>query len=248
MFMSPANQAAPQTGTTTARSAFTLIEVLLALAICAVVLVAINAVFATAVRLRDKTSAALNEALPLNQALDVLRRDLKGAVGPGGFMAGDFKCDAQGMGTSMGLVGEQGGGGLDFFTGTGIISQGAPWGDLQEVYYELKAPSDRQQAGMDLIRNVNRNLLTTAGQTPDTQWLLSGVQTLEFECYDGMQWRNNWDTSQGDTNLPSAVRITLLLAVKEGEDAAAVKPLQMIVPLGSQTTRSNQLSSVGGGT
>ena len=36
--------------------AFTLVEVLLALAICSIVLVAINAVFATAVRLRDKTT------------------------------------------------------------------------------------------------------------------------------------------------------------------------------------------------
>ncbi len=35
--------------------AFTLIEMLLAVAICAIVLVAINGVFATAVRLREKT-------------------------------------------------------------------------------------------------------------------------------------------------------------------------------------------------
>ena len=39
--------------------AFTLIEMLLAVAICAIVLVAINGVFATAVRLRDKTTDAV---------------------------------------------------------------------------------------------------------------------------------------------------------------------------------------------
>jgi type II secretion system protein J len=223
--------------------AFTLVEVLLALAICAIVLVAINAVFATAVRLRDKTTGRISEALPLNQALDILRRDLKSTVGPGGFLAGDFKCDSQGMGVSMGLSGESGAGGLDFFTSSAVIGPNAPWGDLQEVYYELKPPADRQQAGMELVRNVNRNLLATSGQTADTQVLLSGVQTAEFECFDGSQWRNNWDTSLGDTNLPNAVRVTIQLVAKPGEDSAAFKPLEMIVPLGSQTTRSNQLTS-----
>lgn len=220
--------------------AFTLIEVLLAMAICAIVLVAINAVFASAVRLRDKTSAALNEAMPVNQALDILRHDLKGTVGPGGFMAGDFKCDAQGMGTSMGLNGEPGGGGLDFFTCTGLIRQSAPWGDLQEVYYELKPPADRTQPGMELVRNVNRNLLASSAQTADAQWLLSGVQTVEYDCFDGTQWRSSWDTSQGDTNLPNAVRIRLQLVAKEGQNAAALKPLEMIVSLGAQTTRTNR--------
>src|SRR6516162_7138658 len=110
--------------------AFTLVEVLLALAICAIVLVAINAVFATAVRLRDKTTGRISEALPVNQALDILRRDLKSTVGPGGFLAGDFKCDSQGMGVSMGLSGESGAGGLDFFTSSAVIGPNAPWGDL----------------------------------------------------------------------------------------------------------------------
>jgi type II secretion system protein J len=220
--------------------AFTLIEVLLALAICAIVLVAINAVFATAVRLRDKTSGALNDSMPINQALDTLRRDLKGAVGPGGFLAGDFKCDAQSMGMSMGLSGEGGSGGLDFFTSTGVVSDNAPWGDLQEVFYELKPPADRQQAGMDLLRNVNRNLLATSTPTPDTQYLLSGVESIEFECFDGVQWRTSWDTSTGDTNLPNAVRVRLQLVPKEGENALAMQPLEMIVALGAQTTRTNQ--------
>jgi prepilin-type N-terminal cleavage/methylation domain-containing protein len=166
---------------------FTLIEVLLALAICAIVLVAINAVFATAVHLRDKTSTTVEEALPAGRALDLLRRDLKGAVGPGGFLAGDFKCGAPTVGASMGLSGEAGGGGLDFFTSTGVIDDDAPWGDLQEVFYELKAPANRDQAGMDLVRCVNRNLLATTTPTPDTQSLMSRVETLQFDCFDGQQ-------------------------------------------------------------
>src|SRR5579859_3671810 len=103
-------------------SGFTLVEMLLALAICAIVLVAINAVFASAVRLREHTSSRVAEALPVERTLEMLRRDLKGAVGPGGFLAGDFKCSVQTMGSSMGISGQAAGGsGLDFFTATGVL-------------------------------------------------------------------------------------------------------------------------------
>jgi type II secretion system protein J len=218
--------------------AFTLVEVLLALSICAIVLVAINAVFATAVRLRDRTSAGIDENLPVERALQLLTRDLKGAVGPRGFLAADFKCGGQAMGASMGLSGEAGGAGLDFITCTGTIGDAAPWGDLQEVLYELKTPTDRTQVGMDLIRCVNRNLLAITTQTPDIQSLLSHVETVEFDCYDGSQWRNTWDTSAGDTNLPTAVRIRIHLTAQAGEDASKKAPIELMVPL-ITVTRTN---------
>ena len=215
--------------------AFTLIEMLLAVAICAIVLVAINGVFATAVRLRDKTSEAVEEALPVNRAIDMMVRDLKGTVGPGGYLAGDFRCGAQAMGATMGLSGEAGSAGLDFFTSTGALSDKAPWGDIQEVFYELKAPTDRNQTGMELVRCVNRNVLATTTATPEIQSLLGKVQTLQFDCYDGTQWRDTWDTSAGDTNLPVAVRIRIQLAAKQGETIANQQPLEMLVPLVTQT-------------
>jgi general secretion pathway protein J len=214
---------------------FTLVEVILAMAICAIVLVAINAVFATAVRLRDRTSAGVDEMLPIDRTLEVVRRDLKGTVGPRGYLAGDFKCGAQAMGTSMGLSGEAGGAGLDFVTATGQISDRSPWGDLQEVVYELKAPTDKNQTGMDLVRCVNPNLLATATQAADIQPLMSHVETADFDCYDGSQWRNTWDTSSGDTNLPVAVRIRIRLVANPGEDASRKAPLEIMVPLTTVT-------------
>lgn len=221
--------------------AFTLIEALLALAICAVVLVAINAVFATAVRLRNQTSAAVEGALPLDQALATLRRDLRGVVGPGGVLAGDFKCDAQSMGLNMGVTAPSASG-LDFFTATGTISDNAPWGDLQEVYYLLMDPQDgNTAAGKDLVRYVNRNLLSTVLlQPPEPQRLLSHVQSAEFDAFDGLQWRT-WDTSMGDTNLPMAVRIRLHLAADNGGNAN-LEPLEVIVPL-TTVTRTNLVAA-----
>jgi type II secretion system protein J len=225
------------------RQGFTLVEVLLAMAICAIVLVAVNAVFATAIRLRDRTSAGVDEGLPIERTMELLRRDLKGAVGPRGFLAGDFRCGTQAVGATMGLSGEAGGAGLDFFSATGSIGEDVPWGDIQEVLYELKAPADRNQEGMDLVRCVNRNILAVTTQVPEIQPLLSHVETVQFDCYDGSQWRDTWDTSSGDTNLPTAVRIRIQLLAKPGEDASKKSPLEMLVPL-ITVTRTNQVATM----
>jgi type II secretory pathway pseudopilin PulG len=224
-----------------AGTAFTMIEVLLALAISAIVLVAIQAVFATAVRLRDKASFAVEESLPVNQAFDTMRTDLKGAVGPNGILAGAFKCGASGMGSPMGASVDMEGIGLDFFTTTGLIQDDAPWGDLQEIFYQLVPPTDRTQAGRDLVRNVNRNPLAVNNnqQVPETDRLMSHVETLEIECFDGLEWRMMWDTTQSDTNLPLAVMIRITPAAKENQDPRMIRALQMIVPLMIQT-RTNQ--------
>src|SRR5262245_45785382 len=114
--------------------AFTLIEVILALGIFAIVMAAINTAFFAALRLRQRSSEALEQALPLDYALSVLRRDLINAVPPGGVLAGDFRSGGLGgvMGgaaakstsnkssTSRGLGTAQYGG-LDFFASTGSL-------------------------------------------------------------------------------------------------------------------------------
>jgi prepilin-type N-terminal cleavage/methylation domain-containing protein len=62
--------------------AFTLIEVLLAVGIFAIVLFAINTVFFSALKLERATSRIVDARAPLNQAFAILRHDLQGAVQP----------------------------------------------------------------------------------------------------------------------------------------------------------------------
>ncbi len=63
------------------------------------------------------------------------------------------------------------------------------------------------------------------------------MQTLQFDCYDGTQWRNTWDTSAGDTNLPVAVRVRIQLVSKPGEGSANPQPLEMLVAAGFADAR-----------
>jgi hypothetical protein len=229
---------------TTDSQAFTLIEAILALAISAMVLVTIGGVFAGALHLRDRTMASVDGSLPLTQTLDTMRRDLQGVIGPSNVLAGDFKCGAPDMGANMEL-GSANGPGIDFFTTTGGVSDDAPWGEIQEVYYQLTPSTDRGSMGQDLVRYVNRNLLATGTPAPDKQWLMGNVQSVQFDCYDGSQWRNTWDTSQGDTNLPTAVRVSIRLATEGGQ---IQQPVQLLVPINTFSRTNAVPTTTTGGT
>jgi len=229
-------------------SAFTLIEVMLALAISAIVLAAMGGVFYSAMRLRDRTSARLDETAPLHHALTLLRRDLQGALppGPGNLpVAGDFQSETIGGGIAQNDR-------LSFFTTTGPLSDNLPWGDIQEVSYELRDAAQRTTGtGRDLIRSVTRNVLALTPADPDEQWLMGNVQSLQVSCFDGVNWRDSWDTSLGDTNLPAAVRIRIQLATENSSDGISQQPFEMVVQVLSQsrtnaaTTTSS--STTGGG-
>lgn len=229
----PAGRLGDRTG------AFTLIEILLAVGIFAIVLLAINTVFFSAVSLRDRTTAALDEALPANQALARLRRDLQNAQPPGGYLASAFRCGLVGSGMTQGN-------GLEFFTTTGVIGDDAPWSDVQRVAYLLVDPVDRADTrGKDLVRVVTRNLLATGEEDLETQHLLENVAGLELAAYTGSEWRDTWDTSLGDVGLPSAIRCRLLLAPAERTAPLTPAPMELLVPLVCQA-RTNQTQTAGG--
>src|ERR1700743_1505380 len=59
----------PAPASWTASAGFTLIEVLLALAVCAVVLVVISTVFAGALKLQESAAATVDEKLPIERAM-----------------------------------------------------------------------------------------------------------------------------------------------------------------------------------
>ena len=91
----------------------------------------------------------------------------------------------------------------------------APWGDIQSVTYELRDPTDRNGRGKDLYRSVTRNLMAATTPDVDDQFMLSGVQSIKFSCFDGSQWQDTWDTTgvtSVNTNLPVAVRVHIQMA------------------------------------
>jgi hypothetical protein len=137
---------------------------------------------------------------------------------------------------------------IQFSTTTGAIGANAPYGEIQDVLYELREPEVRTNgAGKDLIRSTCRNLLSPMTMEWSDKAVLANVDSLEFACYDGNQWRD-WDTSMSDTNLPTAVRVRIQLTPNDTADSRMREPIEMIVPLltQSRTNQTQSASSTGG--
>lgn len=216
--------------------AFTLIELILAIGVMAIALAAVNAVFFSAMRLRQSATDTVDESLPVERTLATLRRDLQGAVPPSadGILTGDFIVG--------GVISQASGQPVDIelYTTTGAMRADEPWGDVQRVTYELRMPENRLAAGKDLYRSVSRNLLATVTPQSDDQWMMGGVESIQFSCYDGTGWYDTWDSTV-TTNLPAAVRVRILLADAHG-GGGTPRPIEMTVTVDSQT-RTNQTVS-----
>ena len=207
-----------------ARPAFTLLEVLLAVAIFAIVLAAINTVFYGALRLRNKTAEAVNKALPTQQTLKILKHDLEGIVPPGGTLSGTLKS---GVGTST--MDPQAS--TEIYTATGKLSDDVPWAAVQKVAYALRDPAmPTLSGGKDLYRLVSRNLLPTTQEQVEEQWLMDSVQQLQFFFYDGSSWRNTWDSTTEQSILPKAIKVEIDLA-DASVNQRTKTPIELIVPV-----------------
>ncbi|HYV32749.1 MAG TPA: type II secretion system protein GspJ [Candidatus Binatia bacterium] len=226
--------------------AFTLIEVLIATVAFAIVLAAINTVFYAAMRLRNKTAAAVDEALPAQQTIAILQRDLANMVAPGGVLSGQLQSTP----VTKRLAGQTG---PEFYSATGAIDQTSPWAEVQRVSY-LLLDSTNRAGGKDLVRAVTRNLLPlTAVDQPAQQWLMGGVQSMSFLFYDGAQWRDAWDSTTADTttgqtnNLPRAIKVQLQLVAAPTTRALALPaPIELVVPVVVQAATNQVAQSAGG--
>jgi general secretion pathway protein J len=240
--------------------AFTLIELLLAITIFSIVLIAMNTVFYAALRLRNNTAEALDEALPLQHAVAVIQRDLANIVPPGGILSGTLQSTPMygltqtngsaslgGATTMMPILGAVESSPF-FFTSTGVINDGAPWGDIQQVAYALMQPTNNTP-GRSLVRCVTRNLLPiTTSDQPEKEWLLNGVQDINFLYYDGLQWETTWDTTLTTNMLPLAIKVQILMTPKLGQ-MVLQSPIQLVIPLDVQgrTNLTTQTNSSGTG-
>ena len=184
--------------TVQSRAAFTLMEVLIAIAVCAIVLAALNTVFYSSIRLHKNTLAAMDEATPVENTFVTIRRDLVNIVAPS-----RTNYALQSTMVSQPQFGQIT---PDIYTATGQIDGLNPWGDVQKVAYGLVASADG--TSRDLVRLVSHNLLATTTETPEQQWLLGNVRNIAFHYFDGTQWAETWDTTT-QSNLPAAIKVDL---------------------------------------
>ncbi len=222
-----------------------MIEVLLAASIFAIVLGAINTVFFSALRLRNRSVQTFEKGLPLQQTLGLLQRDLEGIMAPGGRLGGTFTTTLQGSTNNTAFIGERVT--PDIYTSSGTVGELARWVDVQKVAYFLAIPTNAldRANGKDLVRSVTRNLLSVNAEEPELQYLMNGVEQLRLQYYDGMTWIEVWDGSTS-TNLPRAVKVQMSLSEDHVGTSRTPAPIELVVPILVQGS-TNSTDQTGGG-
>ncbi len=183
---------------------FTLVEVLVATMMGAVLLAAVNTLLYGAMRMRNHTEETIRANYPIQPALAMIKKDLMNIVPPEGTLTGTMTGEMQGGFSQRQDT-------LTFYSSTGDMSSADPWGYVQKIEYSLMKNQNKfQRDEIDLVRSVTRNLLSTVEMTPVNFVLLRNVQMLELSYYDGEAWQTSWDSSTADPTLPTAIQVRLL--------------------------------------
>lgn len=225
--------------------AFTLLELLLATAIAAIVLLVINATFFAALRLHNTTHEKIDTDLVLQRTLGIVRKDLAGIMLPANPQATTSKLSGQLVSDSLStndLDGTSQRITPDIYTNSGKVDGWTPFAEVQMVSYYLSPAADGGP-NKDLVRVVTRNLLPATDPTTDDQTLLTGVVSAAISYFDGQDWLDTWDTTATST-LPTAIKFSLVIAPRDNSGARLdPNPVELLVPVIVSTPTSAQLAA-----
>lgn len=193
---------------------FTLIEVLFATAAFAVVLLVMKMTFSGAMGLRNKAHRLTEWDNRVNIALNIIKKDFEGLTMHTTY-APELLINPLGQSSS-------GNSQVSFYTTSGNVNDYYPWGDIQKVFYSLEqaqgilpTTETTNQMGRSLIRSLQRDISldpTIEQIEQGTELLLlEGVESVNYEFFDGVTWTPSWDSNTSDPVMPEAVRITLLI-------------------------------------
>jgi prepilin-type N-terminal cleavage/methylation domain-containing protein len=221
------------------RSGFTLLELILALGMVAMLSLALYMGLTVTVRARER---AISSVAPVRTALlaaDLIRQDLESVLPCKQLLAGPF------IGTS-----QSGADVVDFFClGSDVAWHAAPvpqqgLAPVQAVdvpwsegprHVVLYLNTDTQPPS--LVRSVTRNLLAPTQPPPDEEILVRNVRTFTVRYFDGFDWQDSWDSTTLGDILPQAVMMTFEAVIddaKPGQPPVVYK-VTRIFPLACAT-------------
>ncbi|MBN2314097.1 MAG: prepilin-type N-terminal cleavage/methylation domain-containing protein [Sedimentisphaerales bacterium] len=197
---------------TRSKNGFTLVEILIAMALIATILSMVYGSFFATSRSAQDCQARISMCQQGRTALDQMARQIRCAyIGT----AKDEKLQETATQQKR-VVREEG---MNYFTGNGNASNGEilhfvttygftegekkPTKGLFEVTYRL----DRREDALFL--NQRRFVgITNKTQKMDWKLIAKDIEYLELEFFDGRKWQRRWD-DEDEKKLPSAVRMEI---------------------------------------
>lgn len=186
---------------------FTLLEVLIAVALLGILSAALYSSYFTVLRARERAGAGMEARRELGATLDLLRREVSSAI----FSRSDKRLrfvveDRDNFGAPASN--------LELTTLTPLAGTPRQESGISVVRYGLKEKDKR----LILTRRERDFLVDAAAAAPATAYpQMERISAFLVECYDGSKWVKSWDTALNG-GLPKLVRITVRVT-ENGKDA-----------------------------
>ena len=208
------------------QTGFTLIEILVALAIVMVLVTILyetfNAVIRSIRQVEEVTEIDQMARISLSIISKELRSTYWGRPDPGGTLT---------PGIFIGLDGEDRGQPSDTLRFTALSNARASDGitdpSLSILEYEL-VPASNAETSV-LIHREETNLMSLSGRSLEQFELAERVTGLNFRYYDGQEWKDEW-TEADQNKLPKAVEIRIFFKDLAGRERQFIT--QTDIPIG----------------
>lgn len=203
---------------------FTLLELVLAMGMMAMISLMLYSSFVTAFRARTSAAAQMRAPSQAAITLDLIEQEFQSAMAGNGALIGPFVGYA--LGTGAGQADS-----VSFYA-VGRESVIEPNDPHAEGMRQVELALDSTMEKPSLVRRVRRNLLAPSLAEPDEEILAQNVTVFSVTYFDGESWHDKWDSTLPETpGLPVAVQITIELDEPAVRDASRKYRGVRIVPL-----------------
>ncbi len=182
-------------------SAFTLLELILAMALMSVLAGSLYASLSIGFKAKRSAEAAVQPVRKAQLVMELLSHDIEAALPPTGILAGEFNgIDEE---DSTGFDCDR----LLFYSSAHEPREEETACDIIKIELALVTLSDTNERV--LVRRITTNLLAPRVLEPKEEILCRGIISFNLRYFDGFDWLDNWDSVlQGDL-LPQAVEVSL---------------------------------------
>ncbi len=201
---------------------FTLLELIISIAIVAIVSVSLFASLNVAIKARQGSEEILQATRDASVALDFLQSDLEAALPPG---KNDLSATDNATPQTVGIfdgsstVSDNGfrNDHLIFSATVNGPAHDAGDADVKLVELMIKQP-DNPSLGREpyLLRRVTSALVNSPPPQADEEIISRRIQGFSLRYWDGGQWQDSWDSSEQNNINPAAVEVTLDLQPPPG--------------------------------
>jgi len=187
------------------QAGFTLLEVLWALLVAAIVAGSLAASLRLAHEAKKKAEANALDARTAHATLDILCRDLEAALPPTGVLVGPFIGNDPAAPSASGEI-------LQLYVcRSGTALYGPNSDGIQRIAYGVGTVRDDTtgESVQSLLRSVTHNLLAPAAVAGAPEVVCRGLKSFSIQYFDGLLWHEMWDSTAVEDQLPCAVQVTI---------------------------------------